>query len=245
MIWEGEWPSGSSVGKFSTVGLCTPIPFGSTDGEPEEALEGGELDSAGGEEGQRSFADADASGDGLAERARPGIESAMVGTFVFPCANADAVVSGSNMRLVIRVVSSEPLPAWFVESTEGGFPAICGFELGNALTGMGSGIGGRGTRNAKAGFDPAAGGFFVAAFAAGPFEGVVVVPVCGDTLAGTAEACVVDWLSGAGAKCAAQTSAKLIPERADEFVEFTNAVGSAAPASGMTELTVEVTVRIS
>jgi hypothetical protein len=91
-------------------------------------------------------------------------------------------------------------------------------------------IGGRAMRNAKAGFDPAAGRFLVAPLTLGAFEGVIVVPFCGEEF------------SGAGGNCAAQTSAKLIEERAEEFAEFTNAVGSAAPASGMTESTVEVTV---
>ena len=204
MIFGGVSPSGASVGMFTTVGLCAPIPFGSRDAEPEETLERAELVSVRDETiqgfcAEAGTADAEAddeagpSGDGLAARGRPGIGAAILGAFVFPCANVGAVVvPGAALRYVNWIAPAELLPVWFVVSTDCGLADICGGALGNAFTGMGSGIGGSDTRNAKAGFDPAAGAFLVVPFAPGAFGGAVVVPVCGDKLEGTARAGVVN-----------------------------------------------------
>jgi hypothetical protein len=117
IISGDAWSSAASVVIFSTA-LCAPIPFGSKDGEPEEALEGAESVSASAERNQEPCAEADASGDGLAAGGSPGIVVAIVGTFVFPWANAGAVVPGAGARFVVWIVLSEPLPAWFVESNE-------------------------------------------------------------------------------------------------------------------------------
>ena len=174
---------------FSTVKLCAPIPSGSTDGEAEETLEGAELVSAGDERAQGSCADADAPGDGSEKVGRPGIGLAILGTFVFPDVNA-GVVPGAAVKLVVWIAPSRPLPVWFAESIEDRLAAVCGDGLGKA-SGIANRIGGRGTTNAKAGFDPAGGGFLVVPFAPGAFEGAVVVPVCRDELEATAAACVL------------------------------------------------------
>jgi len=190
---------------FTTVGLCAPLPFGSTDGEPEEAPEGAESVSTGDERNQGSCAEpeagagggadveagagADASGDWLTAGRRLGMGAAILDAFVFPGVNVgDVVIRGTGVRFVVWLVPSEPLSAWFVESTDDGLAAICGGALGNALTGMGSGIGGRGTRNAKGGFAPAGGVFFAGPFAPGIFAGVVVFPICTGSLEGNAGA---------------------------------------------------------
>lgn len=190
MISEGACPSGASVGMSPAGELCAPIPFGSTEGESEEALTGAELASTGEERKEErnheSGAEADASCDGSAEGARPGIGVAIPEAFVFPGVNAGAVViPGASARFVVWIAPPEPLPGWFVESTEDTLPVICGGAMGNGLTGMGSGIAGTVTRNAKERFNPAGSEFFVVPFAPDAFEGAVVVPVCGDTFEDT------------------------------------------------------------
>lgn len=94
----------------------------------------------------------------------------MPGRFAFPGVNTGTVVLGAGARFV-PCVPSEPLPIWFAGSSNGRLPTGCvgelgTVELGNVLTGMASGTG-KGTRNAKTGFDPAAGAFFAEFFAAG------------------------------------------------------------------------------
>lgn len=197
MISEGVWPSGAAVGMFSTVGPCAPIPFGSTDGEPVETLAGAGLVSTGGEKNHglcaKADAGADSFGDGSAERGGSGIGVAILGTFVFPCANTGPVVSpGAAVSAGVWIAPSKALSVWFAELTEDRLLAICGGALGNASTGTGRGIGGKDTRNVTAGFDPAVGAFLVVPFAPGAFEGVAMVPVCRDELEGTDGVDVVD-----------------------------------------------------
>jgi len=89
---------------------------------------------------------------------------------------------------------SRRLPDSWSRPTTDSLPFATG-PLGKGLTGTASTIGGRGTRNAKTGFDPRGSGFLAVPFAPGVFEGVVVAvpgPACGDKLEGTAGGGVVD-----------------------------------------------------
>lgn len=97
-----------------------------------------------------------------------------------PCGNrADAVVPVEEI-VVVGLGPLEPLFAGFVESTKGRLCTGCVGELGNVFNGRASGMGGSGTRTAKAGFNPARGVFFAEPFVAEVFAGVVVFPVCTD-----------------------------------------------------------------
>ncbi|MGB8061547.1 MAG: hypothetical protein WCF26_06620 [Candidatus Sulfotelmatobacter sp.] len=98
-ISGGAWPSGATVGLFTTAELCAPLPSGGgADGEPEETLEGAELVSTGDERNHESDADADtdadadATGDESTAGGKPGIGVAVLGKCVFPGANTGAVV---------------------------------------------------------------------------------------------------------------------------------------------------------
>ena len=110
-IISGDASSGASVGVFSKVGPCAPIPFGNDDGLPadderEELFVGAELDPDGNERGRGSGAGTDADsgacGDGLTADAKLGTAIAVLDSLMFSDVSVGAVaLPAAGARLVL------------------------------------------------------------------------------------------------------------------------------------------------